>query len=237
MEEMTSKKLKSMAKGQLITKYPGLSGATLALIFFIVAMALLTNTLVPDTGGLNALSVLCQVLAGIVEAILVYGYTAICMKAVCDMPFRVSDLFEAFKEGAWKPVVITEIMILGLLFALALPGSVFLVLYITSEKVVYMILSIALFALGILGYIYLDVVYSFRFMCLLDFPGRRAVEYLRLSRDILKGHFWKLLYIKLSFIPWKLVVLCSMGIAGLWLKPYFKATEINYYLYLMSKRR
>lgn len=237
MEEITSKKLKSMAKGQLVDKYHGLSRATLSLILFVVLLALLVNNVTPKSETVNAWTVICQIIASVMENILVYGYTAICLKAVCDMPFRKTDLFEGFKDGNWKAVAITELLLMVLLAVVAAPGGALLVLYFFDRKIQYIALAIALIIIGAAVYIYLEVMFSFRFLCMLDFPSRGPLEYLKLSRDILKGHFWKLLYIKLSFIPWKLVIACSMGIAGLWLKPYIKATEINYYLYLMSKRR
>ena len=47
---------------------------------------------------------------------------------------------------------------------------------------------------------------------------------------MMNGHKWDLFYLELTFIGWWLLTAITVGIAGLWVAPYVKVTETNFYL-------
>lgn len=49
------------------------------------------------------------------------------------------------------------------------------------------------------------------------------------SRQLMKGHKWELFVLDLSFIPWYLLGIITLGIGYLWLVPYISTTKANFY--------
>ena len=52
---------------------------------------------------------------------------------------------------------------------------------------------------------------------------------LSLSRQLMIGHKWEYFVMQLSFIGWWLLCMISLGIATLWVTPYYDATMAAYY--------
>lgn len=80
-----------------------------------------------------------------------------------------------------------------------------------------------------LTYTYKQIQYGVTPYILHDYPylsNNRAIE---LSMKMMKGHIMKYIKLYLSFWPWWILIICSLGIALLWLSPYAKATEAIFY--------
>lgn len=56
-----------------------------------------------------------------------------------------------------------------------------------------------------------------------------ATEAINKSRELMNGHKWEYFLLELSFIGWDLLGCLSLGIGFLWILPYIKATEAEYY--------
>lgn len=56
-----------------------------------------------------------------------------------------------------------------------------------------------------------------------------ATEAINKSRELMNGHKWEYFLLELSFIGWDLLGCFSLGIGFLWILPYIKATEAEYY--------
>lgn len=56
-----------------------------------------------------------------------------------------------------------------------------------------------------------------------------ATEAINKSRELMNGHKWEYFLLELSFICWDLLGCLSLGIGFLWILPYIKATEAEYY--------
>ena len=65
---------------------------------------------------------------------------------------------------------------------------------------------------------------------LLDFPQYNAMELMKLSFRIMKGHKWELFCLQMSFLPLGFLCLLSFGIGSLWLVPYMNMTQTLYFL-------
>ena len=52
----------------------------------------------------------------------------------------------------------------------------------------------------------------------------------------MKGYKMDLFLLELSFIGWWLLVLVTLGIASLWVIPYIKVTEANFYLDIKKEK-
>ena len=80
--------------------------------------------------------------------------------------------------------------------------------------------------------IIVSLMFSQAFYILAEDPSKSITQCINESVNLMSGHKWELFYLELSFIGWWLLVLVTLGIAALWVTPYQKLTEANFYLYL-----
>ena len=74
------------------------------------------------------------------------------------------------------------------------------------------------------------LMFSQSYFILAEDNSKSITECIRESIDMMKGHKGELFYLELSFIGWWLLTVITFGIAGLWVAPYQKLTEANFYL-------
>ena len=65
---------------------------------------------------------------------------------------------------------------------------------------------------------------------LVDRPELSANEAINLSKDMMEGHRFDLLYLYLSFAGWFVLSLFTLGIGFLWLIPYVQTSQSSFYL-------
>lgn len=78
------------------------------------------------------------------------------------------------------------------------------------------------------GIIYAYSTY-FAYELMSDNPNLKPTEALRLSRKMIRGHRTELFVLDLSFIPWILLVIITLGIASIYVDPYMLTTKALYY--------
>lgn len=64
---------------------------------------------------------------------------------------------------------------------------------------------------------------------LVDNPEMKAIDAIRKSRSMMKGHKFDLFYLELSFIGWILLSILTLGIGLIWLVPYMETTIAAFY--------
>lgn len=62
-----------------------------------------------------------------------------------------------------------------------------------------------------------------------DNPELSAMDAIRLSSKMMKGHKFDLFYLQLSFIGWAILAVLTGGIGLLWLQPYMMTTQASFY--------
>ena len=80
--------------------------------------------------------------------------------------------------------------------------------------------------------IIVSLMFSQAFYILSEDPSKSITQCINESVNLMSGHKWELFYLNLTFIGWWLLSLVTLGIAALWVAPYKKLTEANFYLYL-----
>lgn len=71
--------------------------------------------------------------------------------------------------------------------------------------------------------------YSMTFYILADNPDLDAMEAIRKSGKMMKGHKWELFCLQFSFIGWMILSAFTAGIGGLFLNPYMEAATAAFY--------
>jgi len=72
--------------------------------------------------------------------------------------------------------------------------------------------------------------YSMAYYILADNPGMTAMEALKASKNLMKGHKMDLFLLHLTFAGWFILSALSLGIGFLWLSPYMTAAATAFYL-------
>lgn len=83
--------------------------------------------------------------------------------------------------------------------------------------------------------IVISIYATFSVLLILD-KNSSVLEALKISVMLVKGNFWKIIILGLSFIPWIIVVGLTFGIGAIWVMPYIGITFANYYLYLYQEK-
>lgn len=81
------------------------------------------------------------------------------------------------------------------------------------------------------------LMFSQAFFILAEDRSKSITECLSESSEMMKGYKWEFFVLELSFIGWWLVAALTLGIGGLWVAPYQKVTETNFYLSLKDGNR
>ena len=72
--------------------------------------------------------------------------------------------------------------------------------------------------------------YAFASYIMAQDPEIRAMQAIRQSKMLLRGHRMRLFLLHLSFIGWAFLAVLTLGIGLLWLNPYMAAAEAAFYL-------
>lgn len=78
--------------------------------------------------------------------------------------------------------------------------------------------------------IIVGLMFSQSYYILSEDPSKSITQCIKESVDMMNDHKWDLFYLELTFIGWWLLTAITVGIAGLWVAPYVKVTETNFYL-------
>jgi hypothetical protein len=101
---------------------------------------------------------------------------------------------------------------------------------IADFSVVSIVIAAATGILSLILSCYFMLTYHFIGYITLDHPELKCLEVFKECRLLMHGNRLRLLYILLSFIGYGLLVLCSFGIASLWVVPYQTETLVIFYL-------
>lgn len=71
--------------------------------------------------------------------------------------------------------------------------------------------------------------YSMTFYILADHPEMDAMDAIRMSKEMMRGHKWELFCLQISFIGWSILSACSLGIGFLFLTPYVGQSTYAFY--------
>ena len=78
--------------------------------------------------------------------------------------------------------------------------------------------------------------YSMAPYILYENPGMKASEAIAASKELMKGNKWRLFCLEFSFIGWSLLAALTLGIGGLFLRPYVEAAGAAFYREISAER-
>lgn len=93
------------------------------------------------------------------------------------------------------------------------------------------------FLLLIIPGIIASIAYSQVYFLLADHRNLSAMDAIRSSVSLMRGHKWQYFFLGFRFIGWFLLGILSLGIGFLWIIPYFQATLAEFYLELRKHQK
>ena len=136
----------------------------------------------------------CTTLLSIFTGVFQTGITLFYLNTACSRPAVTANLFYGFKYLFKKSLGISAVLIL-LNTACTLPFDICYFLLRSGkgfDAITMAILCIVLMVIGMCIYIPLSLGLSQAYYLLLDFPQYSAMELMKLSFRIMKGHKWEL---------------------------------------------
>ena len=229
----TSAQLKQVARGIMLGKYRNAISILLASDLIINTISVLSATSNESYVGI-VIGLAISFILVLLGTILNVGQCSFYLNIACQQKYEFSNLFTGFKVHPDK-IIITQVMI-QLLSILPMIPAIIVMWYSFKayNMIVVFLIGCLLFILGagLSWWIYLR--YSQVYYLLLDFPDYSAKELMKMSWQLMKGHCGRLLYLQVSFLPFMLAGLISLGIGFLFIKPYQYMTYTLFYLDLIQ---
>ena len=228
----TSKELKRIARDILNNRYTIPMGAfvTAGLIPSVIEIPFSLSDVAYPTTSQIVICCLAQFLILLVGQVLDAGVAQIHLNMTRAKEFKLGQIFDPFRQGADRFFGAAFLFFIFTLL-LCLPmfaGTVYF--YYTDVTATSIVALIAGILVSLIFVIAFTLNYQMVFFFLLDYPKMKVINAFKESRLLMKGNKKRFLYILFSFIGWNLLVVCSLGIAGLWVTPYQTQTIITLYL-------
>jgi uncharacterized membrane protein len=137
----------------------------------------------------------------VVSGPLILGYCLVYLSFVRTRDMRLSQLFEGFQRfvNAFLAYVLRAIFILLWTLLLIIPGII------------------------------AGLSYGQTFFILADNPDMEGLAAITKSKELMRGHKWRLFCLGCRFIGWTLLGIITLGIGFLWIVPYFQTCLTIFY--------
>ncbi len=243
----SSSDLKDLAKEKLSGKYgismfispflqTALSIAALFPAFFFLLLGYIVFSMTGNESsevGFMVIYLILVILSSLLIGVLNVGVVFFNLNLACGRLYRISDIFCGIRYHLGKSLTISIMQIL-IALVLMIPYIICTIAWVANPDSLW-ILGVCVSAIAyIVMVFYIQLCWSQSYYLLLDFPKMKALELLKLSTRIMKGHKKRLFYIRLSFIPLEFLCMCSSYIGYLWYMPYTNMTHTLFFLDIMQ---
>ncbi len=197
----------------------------------------LTNMLVPGNDTTSfilfyLLSLIISVFVGAFNVGLAFFYLSL----ACGKPCHSLVIIKAFKDQPEKAIKVSLVHTL-INFVCLTPSSHLLLVLIQEKTMTNLMNCLIAFAIGYVIYIPASLFLSQTWYLMVDFPDYTAKEVLLTGCKLMKKHFWRLLFLKISFLPVMLLGILSFGVGLIWIIPYKQMTYTCFYLDIMNPEK
>lgn len=229
-----SKELKRMARETLNNNYSIPMGAFFVSSLITIAIEIPFSLSMGEQPNLSQyiISYLAEFLISLLAAVLSAGQFRIHLDMSRGKEVKVSQVFTCFKNHPERYIGAAFLLsvISFLCMIPAFIGTAFLYFAdITTTSIIVLIVTILI---SMILVIYFSLTYGMVNFILLEHPQMKVLAAFHESRLLLKGNKGHYLYLNLSFIGWSLIIICTIGIASLWVQPYMTQTFTKFYLEL-----
>jgi uncharacterized membrane protein len=227
----SSKELKRIAREQLNNRYRVPMGAFVTASIIAAAIEIPFSMSLGDNPSITQLIItfLAEYLILLLSQILSAGVIRVHLNMARGYEFRIQQIFAPFRERFER--YFGAAFFLSLLsIAVCIPMIAgILVFAFCADNFAFPALILG-FVVSVILVVYVALTYNFVFFFLLDYPQMKAIDAFHESRRLMQHNRLRLFRLLLSFIGYGVLVLCSLGIASLWVSPYMTQTLVTFYL-------
>lgn len=176
------------------------------------------------------ISSLADFLIMLIGQVLAIGCLLVHLNMTRTKEYKLLTLFSPFRSGAERHFGACLLYDL-LLVAACIPGILAtLWFYYTELTGVSIAVLVICCIFSLVLSVAVTLAYRLCFLFLLDDPQMKVLAAFKECRRMMKGNKLRLFYIFVSFLGWYGLVICSFGIAALWVVPYMTQTLVTFYL-------
>lgn len=224
------KELKRIARGNLSGNYMGVIRAFIFanIIVSLIEMPFSMMTNETEFSTQNIIYYIAVVLIGIASVVLTAGQYRIHTVLARKNELHLSELFVPVKYHA-NQFIFTEFILFALTLVAMLPlfGALYMIFFV--EKLNYLLFA-GLTLISLLLGTYLSLTFDLVYFVMNDDENLSMLQALKYTKDLVRGHKGRYLYLQLSFLPLLLLSGLSFGIGLLWVQPYMVQTTALFYL-------
>lgn len=236
--------IKMKAKDNLLGCY-GLAAGSFALLFALI-YGLMMILLGAFNAGVNPENVVSgnysllerietDAISWVVSlfmAILTTGYYYQMMEISYNRKPKLRDLFYCFKNHPDK-VIIIEAFFTAVAYVSMIPSRMVKVslnnVLISGEGGEKFLLWIVLSLAGVLVSGVIGVIFSFSFFVYIDDPDMSVKDIMKCAQKLIKGNFFRYIYLCLTFVGYTLLGFVSLGITMMYTYPYQSMAIVELY--------
>jgi len=209
----------------MIGKY----GITIAaLLITMLVRYMLTFFALVVSGESFALYTILVIAASIFMGIFASGSAYLYLNIVYDGASSFIDIFNGFSENPIKAILIQMPLTLTSI-AMQMPYVLYGTYY--NDKQMLIVATIILFIL----YIIVSIAFSQSFYLLQDFPKWKVTKILAVSTKIMRKNFFTYIKLFVSFIPFVILGIITLGVPLLWVLSYMNASFASLYKEISKK--
>lgn len=225
------KELKRIARGNLQGHFLNLIRVFVfcQLIVSLIEMpfSMMTNEVQFSTS--NIIYYIATILIGIASVVLTAGQYRLHLKLARSGEMHLSEVFIPVRYHA-NQFILTELILFGISLITLLPmfGGIFLV-YTDGTIQDYILALVAAIISMIMG-LYISLTFDLVYFVMIDNENLSMLQALKYTKNMVKTHRRRYLYMQASFLGMLLLVVLSFGIGILWVEPYMAQTTTLFYL-------
>lgn len=186
--------------------------------------------------SVRIISVILFILSEFFNAIFMTGINYYSLNVGLNRPYHVRDLFYGFFYRTNCILAVKGILLLINIVCM-LPAALLALLFYKGmaapPAIAPVIIALALAAGGYFM-VYFFLRYRFVLFILLDYKDASVKNIFRFSGELMKGSYFRLFYLYVTFIPYYLLCFFSLGIGFLFVMPYQQMTVTKFYMDLID---
>ncbi|MBY0596268.1 DUF975 family protein [Bacillus bingmayongensis] len=169
-----------------------------------------------------------------------YGYTNVFLNISRRQGATIDALFEGFRGFKRMMNAAKAMLLISLYSGIWIPFVLMIIVGLLGDEtrgagegsaIAFFVLLFISFIVMIIAYF----SYSMTYYVMIDNPEYGALQAMKESKAIMKGHKMDLFLLWLSFIGWAVLAMFTLGIGFLWLCPYFTTTTAHFYQHISNK--
>ncbi|MCI0766628.1 DUF975 family protein [Bacillus sp. TL12] len=170
-----------------------------------------------------------------------YGYTNVSLNISRRQGATIDALFEGFRGFKRMMNTVKAMILICLYSGIWIPMVLMVIVGLLGEEgkgagegsaIAFFVLLFISFIVIIISYF----SYAMTYYVMIDHPKYGALQAMKVSKEIMKGHKMDLFLLWLSFIGWAILALIPFGLGFLWLSPYLSTTTAHFYQNISEER-